>query len=385
MKSSQGRRTRRKILVLGSQSFLTDGAKVGIQIIAEGIAQRGHHVHYVSSPSSPVDALSPPRQERFQRGWIERKDRIPAYIQDNLYEYILRVPFPINRRLWLTPFPVRMYPVFLPRLLKETAFDLCLHDASPTHLFLQSVRADRAVFRLNDKPEGFSYHVPTDVTERLLERLRTNNYDEVWSVSTALNEYVQSVGYSNPVVSFPNGVDLGRFGAMISRRRIPKTAVFIGAIERWVDLALIMGAARLLPDWQFDLYGPCSNPRSLSALNVRYRGVLPFSEVPDTLARYSVGLIPFRDGELIRVMDKPLKFFEYLAAGLGVASTDVGRLKDGMGEWSTYGTNPESFASAILAAAKVTDAREKERRNFLAEYSWTAIIDRMLARLERLW
>ena len=37
-----------------------------------------------------------------------------------------------------------------------------------------------------------------------------------------------------------------------------------------------------------------------------------------------MGLIPFKDEDtLVQVMERPLKFYEYLAAGLGIAATDV--------------------------------------------------------------
>lgn len=385
MSSSSRKAGRRRVLVLGSQTFLSDGPRVGIQIIAEGLSQRGQEVHYVSSPSSPADALSPSRRRRFRRSWLSNADGMPFQVNENLFEYVPRAPFPINRRFWLTTRQLTLYPLLLPQRLIADPFDLCMHDTSPTHLFLDSVKADLTILRLNDHPEGFSFHVPACVTERLLKRLQENRYAEIWPVSASLKAYAEQFGCNVPSIILPNGVDLNRFQMTTNQVRRPRSAVFVGAIERWVDLGLLDETAKRLPDWQIDLYGPWPNRTTLSSPNLRYRGVISFDEIPSLLAGYTVGLIPFKDDKLIRVMDMPLKFFEYLASGLGIAATDVGGLKAGMGEWAAFGTTPESFSAALAAAADVAGTRRYERRAFLAQYSWDAVLERIMERLEGLW
>ena len=101
----------------------------------------------------------------------------------------------------------------------------------------------------------------------------------------------------------------------------------------------------------FYCYGP-NNERAPKGdiPNLRLCGAIPFESVPQTLSQYSVGLIPFAgDSHLLDSID-PLKGLQYMAAGLGIASTDRGLLREALGDWACYGNDPASFADAIRQA-----------------------------------
>jgi glycosyltransferase involved in cell wall biosynthesis len=385
MHSWKPNRRKRRILVLGSQTFLSNGPRVGIQTIAGHLASNGHEVHYVSSPSSPLDALFRSRRRRFELSWLRSRNGRQFPVAENLTEHIPRVPFPVNRRFWISKRQLGLFSVFLPEELTANSFDLCLHDTSPTHLFLEKLNVGQVILRLNDHPEGFSFHVAKSVTERLIQRIDEGYYCDIWPVTKSLNSYVKQLGCNSPSILLPNGVEIERFKIEAGTERRPKSAVFIGAIERWVDLHLLQQTAKLLPDWTIDLYGPVFGTREPTAANMRFNGAIPFDSVPATLARYSVGLIPFKDDKLTSAMEVPLKFFEYLAAGLGIAATDVGGLKEGMGRWSTFGNTAESYATALQRAAENADTALGERQEYLSRYSWKAILKQMEERIEELW
>jgi glycosyltransferase involved in cell wall biosynthesis len=125
----------------------------------------------------------------------------------------------------------------------------------------------------------------------------------------------------------PHGVDFARFSTPAPRSGLlPDAAVpvagFYGTIADWLDIALISGAARALPDWQFVLVGEVrTDVGDLARLgNVRWTGPLPHRDLPALSQHWTASLLPFhRDAQIAAC--NPLKLREYLAAGRPVVST----------------------------------------------------------------
>jgi hypothetical protein len=75
-------------------------------------------------------------------------------------------------------------------------------------------------------------------------------------------------------------------------------------------------------------------------------------------------------------VEKPLKFFEYLAAGLGVAATSYAG--SGLEPFAILGDDPATFATAILRAKELPALHAPEIRRALAERNWDDLVRRML-------
>lgn len=362
---------------------MQSGSKVGLQFIAEGLAAEGNQVHYISTASSPLDLFLRTRRERFELGWLKRCDIFPREIKKNLWEHVLLSPFPANKLFWFSPQQIKLYTALIPKSLVSSKFDLCIHDTSPAFIFSESIKCKKNILRLSDNPEGFNFQIHNILIRRFISRIEAGMYDEIWPVSFLLERYAVEKNRSAKVLTISNGVDLVRFKPDPSIHRNPKTAVFVGSIERWFDLKLLNEIAKILPDWSIDIYGRASIPVDVTMPNLRYCGIVNHELLPALLNQYSVGLIPFVDGcELIKNMDRPLKFYEYLAMGLGIAATKVGALKNGMGKWAEYGNTPEEFAQAIIDAGKKLDTLMPERLKFLTPYSWESIMKIVTQRIE---
>ncbi|MBN1294302.1 MAG: hypothetical protein JXB48_20875 [Candidatus Latescibacteria bacterium] len=373
----------KEALVIGSHSFLYPGSKVGIQFIAEGLSRNGYRVHYLSLPSSPADLFSRTKRRRFNQSWIKRFDTKPQPIAENLYEYVLRTPYPMNNKYWHFYWQIKYFNLLRPRWLLSKIFNLTIHETSPTFIFLQGVRSRCNVLRLSDKPEGFSFHMPASVIALFVKRIRTAAYDEIWSVSEGLTAYIKNINPNVPVVTIRNGVDLSIFNNYQKQPNGEMRAVYVGSIDKWIDLDLLQATAALLPHWRFDLFGPNSTNSNITGSNIYYHGPIAYNNLPNIFNRCSVGLIPYKDiSDRMNVVEQPVKFYAYLAAGLGIASTDVGGLKLGMSHWARYGNTPKEYADAIVASAY--DAKQRsnnEIRLFLKDYSWDLIINRIMERL----
>jgi glycosyltransferase involved in cell wall biosynthesis len=372
----------RRAAIICAASFAQPGPRVGMQFLAQTLARSGYEVHFISQPSSPFDCLSPSRRERFRRAWLTQ--HATHCVEPNLIEHFVRAPFPVHKRCWLWAGQYNWYGRLLPRALKSMRFDVCLHDSSTSYPLLEHLRFDKLILRLSDHPEGFGYVAAPILIRKLLDNLDNKRYDQTWAASERLLEYLQGryPGGNHHLLS--NGVEVERFLA-VAPNPSPRSAVFVGSLDRWVDWPLLMETARLLPEWRIDLYGPARDQPASLPPNLVLRGPVGYEALPRVLAQYAVGLIPFRGADrLIDVMDRPLKFYEYLAAGLGIAATDVGGLRRGMGSWARFGTTPASYADAIRNAAEDTTSRRAERTEYLRSYSWEHIGAQALAHVREL-
>jgi len=376
-----------KILVMGSNSFMDPGAKVGIQIIAEGLAKAGNQVDYISTSSSILDFFEKSRRSRFKRIWLQKMDKEGVDIAPNLKEYSFKSLFPVRKLFFRFKRQLRTYSGLIPKQFKSREYDLCINDTSQTFLYLSWVKAKKFVYRVNDLPSGFGFFLHRIVINYIDDKVRNGYFAEAWPVSFGLQNYIYSLNRNLKTVILPNGLDITKFDEISYKRTNEKKVVFIGAIEEWVDIDLIDRVAGLLPDWSFDFYGPLRVKWNVKSPNISYPGVLSHSQVSDTLKKYSVGLIPFCDrNSLINVMERPIKFYEYIASGLGVVSTDIGALRKGMGDWAFYGDTPDEFADAIIeASGKRYNHSEDELKKFLYENSWNSILEKILDRIRGLF
>lgn len=375
-----------RAIVLGSKSFLDNDGKLGIQFIAEGLARNGWQVDYISNASSILDSFSASRRSRFRRIWLERQDKHGFEISSNLKEYAFMAPFPTRKEVLRTDWQIKMYPSMAPKHFFESEYDVCIHDSSNTFLFLPKIKAKYFIYRLNDLPSGFSFAIHSKLINTFERTIASGKYDEIWAVSEPLAEYAYSLNKSSEIEFMPNGVDIGADDEYAKGEHVPKTAVFVGNIFPWIDMKLVNDSALLLPDWSIDFYGPLHTDWNIRSKNIHYKGVLERARVAETLRKYSVGLIPFQDiSGRMDTVERPLKFFEYISARLGVAATDVGSLRHGMGQWATYGKTPKEYSDAIIRASDSASMRENmEIKEFLEKNSWNYITKAVLARLDSL-
>ena len=185
-----------------------------------------------------------------------------------------------------------------------------------------------------------------------------------------------------------NGVDFDLFaGSAAGAAPVPPGVVcvgYVGAVAPWFDFDLVTAMVESRPDWQFVIVGPVLGgvERELAALaahpNVAVEGPVPHAEVPRVLARFTVGMIPFKKNALTAGVN-PNKLYEYLAAGLPAVATPFSPdVAAEAGVIALAGEAPEfESACGMLSAARGDPRRAEAMRTRTAAiaraHDWDAI------------
>lgn len=278
-------------------------------------------------------------------------------------------------------------------------------------------RLASSIKRLDPRPPVIFTILPTPDAVQLIRRLRVPGSilvyycladfqelsdlgawleeSERWIVRAADLVFVQTADFARrfeadnrAIYEFQFGVNLDNFtgaaaGAPAAELvKLPRPIFgYSGGLHKHFDFALTARLARARPFASVVLVGPQqSDPaRVRSEPNVHLVGGRAFAELPDLLAAFDVGLIPYvRSAYTATVF--PTKLFEYLAMGVPVVSTALPELvKLHLPEEALrLADDAESFVAAVDAAARDRSPEADLRRMELArQRDWQRIVRHM--------
>lgn len=224
---------------------------------------------------------------------------------------------------------------------------------------------------------------------RELEREMMTRVDVVVVVSRKL--YEAKCPFNPNTYLVPNGVDYQGYTAALAdphlpddlRAISPPRLGYIGLVGDKLDLAMLRELAEENPEWSLVLLGEVSVSQqaeawqALRALpNVHHLGPVEAFQVPQYVKGFQVGLMPYlndRHAEYI----SPLKLYDYLAAGLPVASTDIPAAHE-FGEYIHQADSPQDFSQAVRAALADTAPEHRcARRAIAAQHTWEARVEQL--------
>ena len=377
----------KKVIVIGTHSFIDGGCRVGSQYLAKALAACGYQVDYIATASSLLDVWGRKRHARLKRVWAQGQDTNGVELHPRLTEWAFKAPFPALKLFLRWRWQLAAYNWFVPKAFRQRQYDICIVEVTPNLLYMPWVQAKMRVLRLNDWPPGFAHDLHPLVIEQMEVGLIQASFDDTWAVSRPLAAYANKLNSQNKVLFLPNGVDdtflkLGD-APIVSIDKEPNSAAYIGSLGAWFDIDLLKNTAVLLPHWHFDLYGAGSQALTHLPPNIKGHGSIARAEVPSLLSRYEVGLIPFADtDQRMAYVERPLKFYEYIAANLGVASTSHGALRSGMGDLATYGNTASEFAEAIVDARSQAKQRAPDfGTRFVGKHGWGTVTREAQSRL----
>jgi glycosyltransferase involved in cell wall biosynthesis len=313
------------------------------QHVATALVELGHRVLYVESVG-----LRPPRLEAQDLRRIGRRLRRG-----------LRPPRRVRAGLWvwspvLIPAPRTPMQRWLNRVLFATLLSLwrrCLR-LRPDLLWTYNPLTGALLDLQTSGFHQFVYHCVDDLTAQpcmpvaLIEREEAALCKAVDQLFVTSPELLRTRGRHNLHTRYdPNVADVAHFAAARDPQ-LPLPADlqalpagprlgFIGAVSRYkLDLDLLLRLANHRPDCQLVLIGRVGEGdpgTDLSALegvaNVHLLGPRPYSQLPAYLRGVDLALLPCPINAYTRSMF-PMKFFEYVAAGVPVVATALPALSD---------------------------------------------------------
>jgi len=354
---------------------------VGTQHIAETLAAQGHDVVYVTAHASWVTLFF--RQHRAKYLGSFHPVRLgPRLVQVTPVNFL---PMRAVKRLEGTPleWAATRVNTLVERtrggVVERDEFDLCIFSAASSMTLLPKIKAKRYIYRANDLLSGFQALPRTllDFERRVLDELPIA---EVCAVNQELAAQVRARHPHLNVRVIPNGVDLPLFeGAEPDPVLLPtrsNNVIYVGSFDSWTDVDLMLATAELLPDHTFHLFGTWYRkvpPKRPS--NLRIHGPIRHRCVAAKMKGCSVGLIPSGRQNAGRLVSKPLKYYEYLAAGLGVAATSYAGTE--LEPFAVIGDTPEALAAAVLEAKSLPARLGPEIRNTLSNRGWDFLVREM--------
>lgn len=223
--------------------------------------------------------------------------------------------------------------------------------------------------------------------ERLIERA-----NDVFVTAPSLAERCRKL---NPNTHFlPNVVDADHFGKALEPGPIPADLACIpeprlcyhGVLSDFkIDFQLLLDAARLKPEWNWVLIGEEREGQASPLVaelrtlpNVQFLGYKPYAQLPDYLRGMQVGLLPSLLNEYTRGMF-PMKYYEYLAAGLQIVSTtlDFAHMAGTEGRFVRGASNFVQAIDSVLCEGRISSTRVVA---LVGHNTWSGRCRKMLAK-----
>ena len=173
-----------------------------------------------------------------------------------------------------------------------------------------------------------------------------------------------------------NGVDFPSFQQFAKQPlyvRERKKVGYIGTLDPRFDIDTVEFAVQELKDFDFEFTGDMRNEAMKARLskypNVRFFSPVKPKDVPELLAKYDVGIIPYIVNEVNKNI-YPLKINEYLAVGVPVIMNAFADLPDFRNIVSVV-TNKFDFVEKLKQETS-TDSEDKiqKRIEFASKNSW---------------
>ncbi len=213
----------------------------------------------------------------------------------------------------------------------------------------------------------------------------------VFATAPALKKYCSK--FNDSTYYLPNVVDAEHFGkALMQQRALPQDLARIpeprlgyhGVLSDFkLDFELLTKVAVESPKWHIVLIGEereGQKSEHIAALkklnNVHFLGYKKYSTLPSYLRGVQVGLLPSMINEYTRSMF-PMKYFEYLAAGVPVVSTPLDFTKQ-HSYGLEVGASPECFIKAITCQLNKGRLTQNEISLIIADNTWVCRTKKML-------
>jgi len=206
---------------------------------------------------------------------------------------------------------------------------------------------------------------------------RISRLDGIFSVCQGiLNEFNRRYG----IKAVPQAVLYNTPPYKKSPFRVPGKnlkLIYVGRNLLSRDLSKIYGALKKLPGVTLTNIGPGWDKGKNKTAQITNLSALPFDKLIPELNKYDIGIIPYIPDCLNNSYSTPNKFFEYMMAGLAVASSDLVEIRRIIGEADNgvlfNPTNSKDIAEKIKTLMTNREKLSNFKKNSLKiakKYCW---------------
>jgi len=204
--------------------------------------------------------------------------------------------------------------------------------------------------------ENLPDHKRHIIKETLLDIAKRS--EKILSSSRSMNAWFKQHGFSN-LVYLRNGIDSSRFSKPLYEPEDIKhlsspRVLYVGTLSKWIDTDLFLELIEQHKTWNFIVIGENYKTEISKKLmqypNVSLLGFKDAEEIPHYMANVNIGLGIYKNLHWLDV--DSMKFYEYIAAGVPVISTN-------------YHTNIEADFGHLIKTTMDIDEMGEAMNHFL--------------------
>jgi len=321
-------------------------------------------------------------------------------VMNNLFVFRYPLWAPISGHFPLRQLTASVRRQYLRYVLRKLGFSqpiVWLHRPSMVDLIDDIPSPRLLLYHVVD--EYTTYGNVTPERHRRIEALEKEMAARVDGLIVVSKRLYESKRQPNPnTYLIPNGANFQVYSAALSDpwapeelRAIPQPRLgYIGLISSKIDLEMLRDLAAAHPEWSLVFLGDARVANQLETWealialpNVHYLKQVKGTQVPYYVKGFDVGLMPYvqnRHADYI----SPMKLYDYLAAGVPVASLDFPAARE-FGQHIHLARGPADFAQAVREAlSDNSPERFRARRELAAQHSWEARIEQISEVIETL-
>ena len=173
---------------------------------------------------------------------------------------------------------------------------------------------------------------------------------------------------------------------------------YIGSLYQGRGIDIILEIAKVYKDLNFNIYGGEENQIKewqnycidKNINNVKFYGHIPNKDVPNTLVKQDILLMPYQKKLQTRGVQNtaswmsPMKMFEYMASGRIIISSDLPVLREVLNENNSFLVSPDNIEEwiktieFILNNKKIAIKKANQAKKDVLKYTWDSRVKKIL-------